>query len=268
MYPTLFKLGPLTFHTYGVLLAVVVLAGLWLVHRRAKAAGLDADLIWNLGVYAVLSALVVAKVWLVLADWNYYSRHLGDVFSLSTLQAGGTFYGGFLGGVSVLLFGAWRYRIPVFQLLDVCAPSLMLGAAVGRLGCFAAGCCWGKPTDVAWAVVFTDEYAHQLVGTPLGIARHPTQLYDSAAAALIFVLLLWLSARQRFTGQVFATLALFYGVARFTTEFFRDDPGRTLLLDGALSLMQLVSLGLIVLGSVLWIRGLRHARSAGWSQSS
>jgi phosphatidylglycerol:prolipoprotein diacylglycerol transferase len=262
MHPVLFKLGPLTFHTYGVLLAAAVLAGLWLMQRRANKAGLDGDLIWNLGVYAVLSALVVAKVWLVLADWSYYSRNIGEVFSISTLQAGGTFYGGFLGGISVLLFGAWRYRLPILKLFDVCAPSLMLGAAVGRLGCFAAGCCWGKPTDVAWAVVFTDEYAHQLVGTPLGVALHPTELYDSAAAAIIFLLLLWVSARQRFTGQVFATLALLYGVARFTTEFFRGDPGRTLLFGDALSLMQVVSLGLIVLGSVLWIRGLRAARAA------
>jgi phosphatidylglycerol:prolipoprotein diacylglycerol transferase len=262
MHPVLIKLGPVTLHSYGVLLALAVLAGIWLASRRARSAGLDADLVWNLGVYAVLSALVVAKIWLVLADWNFYTEHPGEIFSLSTLQAGGTFYGGFLGGVSVILWGAWHYKLPMLKLLDVCSPSLMLGAAVGRLGCFAAGCCWGRPTDVAWSVVFTDEYANQLVGTPLGSALHPTQLYDSVAAAAIFVLLLWLTNRQRFDGQVFGALAMFYGVARFTTEFFRGDPGRTLLFGGTLSLMQVVSFCLVVLGATLWIRGFRRPAEA------
>ncbi|HWQ03036.1 MAG TPA: prolipoprotein diacylglyceryl transferase [Candidatus Nitrosotenuis sp.] len=262
MHPVLLKLGPLTFHTYGVLLAVVVLAGLWLVQRRGTAAGLDGDALWNLGVYAVLSAMLVAKVWLVLADWEYYSQHVSEIFSLNTLQSAGTFYGGFLGGVGVLFFGAWRLKIPFIRVLDVCAPSLMLGAAVGRIGCFAAGCCWGKPTEVAWGVTFTDPYAHQLVGTPLGVALHPTQLYDSAAALIIFLILLWLTPRQRFTGQIFATLGLLYGAARLTTEFFRNDPGRTLLFDGAFSLMQVVSVGLILLGTILYLRGLRAPESA------
>lgn len=255
MFPVLFRIGPVTMHTYGTLLATAVLAGLWLAQRRAAAHGLDGDRIWNLGVYALLAALVVAKVWLVFAEWDYFAANPREMFALGMLQSGGTFYGGVLGAVGVIVLYARVAKMPFLALADAFAPSVALGASIGRLGCFSAGCCYGRPTEVPWGVAFTSSYAHDLVGTPLHVRIHPTQLYDAVSAAVMFVALLWLGRRRKFTGQLWAAFMMMYGATRFTTEFFRGDPGRTELFGGAFSLMQVVSVALVILGVWLW----RHA---------
>jgi phosphatidylglycerol:prolipoprotein diacylglycerol transferase len=254
MHPVLFRLGPVTIHSYGTLLAIGILLALWLAQRRAPAAGLSAEHVWNLGVYMVLAALAGAKLWLVLADWPYYRQNPGEIFSLSTLQAGGVWYGGLLTAVAVALLYARSVKLPFARLLDVYAAPLALGHAIGRLGCFTAGCCYGKPTMMPWGVVFTDPYAHQLVGTPLGLRLHPTELYEAAAEFINFFILLRLGVGKRPSGQVFGAYMMLYGVTRGTIEFFRGDPGRTLLFGGALSLMQIVSAGLILFGAWLWFR--------------
>lgn len=245
-------------HTYGTMLAIAVLAGLWLARRFAFEDGLDGDRVWNLGVYAVLAGLVVAKVWLVLAEWSYYSANPREIFALSTLQSGGTFYGGVLGAVIMIVLYARYWKLPFLPLSDAYAPCAALGAMLGRLGCFSAGCCYGKPTQVAWGVTFTSEYAHDLVGTPLHVRIHPTQLYDAFAAAGIFIVLLLMRRRKHFTGQLWAMFMILYGLMRFTTEFFRGDPGRTELFGGAFSLMQVVSVGLMICGVWLWRRSAAH----------
>src|SRR5713226_4898744 len=259
MHPVLFRVGPLTLHTYGLLVAIGVLLGLWLGQRQAARAGLDPDRVWNLGIYMVLAALVGAKLWLVLADWSYYWEHPHEILGLSTLLSGGTYYGGFLAALVVALLYARRFGLKFLPLGDVYAAPLALGHAIGRLGCFAAGCCYGKTTTLLWGVTFTNPHARDLVGTPLGIPLHPTQLYESAAEFLIFTFLIILGRRQRpgkqAAGQLFAVYAVLYGVTRGTIEFFRGDPDRTLIAGGAFSLMQVVSVALILLGAWLLLRG-------------
>jgi phosphatidylglycerol:prolipoprotein diacylglycerol transferase len=261
VYPVLLRIGPLTLHTYGLLVATGVLLGLWLARRQAVRRGLDPERVWNLGIYMVLAALVGAKLWLVVAEWDYYVEHSREIFSFSTLLSGGVYYGGFLTAIAVAVFYARRFHLRFLPLADVYAAPLALGHAIGRLGCFAAGCCYGKPTSLPWGVTFTNLYAHELVGTPLGIPLHPTQLYESAAEFLVFAILLLLSQRQRFTGQLFATYAVLYGVTRGTIEFFRGDPDRTLFAGGAFSLMQVVSVLLIFLGVWLLVRSKASGRS-------
>ena len=255
MHPVLFHVGRLTLHTYGLLVATGVLLGLWLARRQAARAGLDPERVWNLGIYMVLAALVGAKLWLVVVDWSYYVAHPGEIFSFGTLLSGGVYYGGFLTAFVVALFYARHFRLRFLPLADVYAAPLALGHAIGRLGCFAAGCCYGKPTALPWGVTFSDPYARELVGTPLGIPLHPTQLYESAAEFLIFVFLVFLGRRQRFTGQLFAAYAMLYGLGRGIIEFFRGDPDRTLFAGDAFSLMQVVSVALIALGVTLLLRG-------------
>jgi len=254
MHPVLFQLGPLTIHTYGTLLAFGILLALWLAQRRAPAAGLDSDRVWNLGVYMVLAALAGAKVWLVFADWRYYRQNPGDILSWNTLQAGGVWYGGLLTAAVVLVLYARSANLQYAKLGDVYAAPLALGHAIGRLGCFSAGCCWGKPTTMPWGVVFTNPYAHQLVGTPLGVPLHPTQLYEAAWEFVNVCILFSLGVGKRASGQVIGAYAFLYGCTRLTVEFFRGDPGRTPIAGGALSLMQVTSAGLILLGAWLWFR--------------
>jgi phosphatidylglycerol:prolipoprotein diacylglycerol transferase len=257
MHPILFHIGGINIYSYGVLVATGVLAGLWYARKRAPRAGLDPDKVWNMGIYTVLVALLLAKVWLILSDWDYYVANPRDIFSLNTFQSGGTFYGGIVGAILMIVLYSYFQKMPLLPVMDTIVAGLPLGHAIGRLGCFAAGCCYGKPTTVAWGVVFTNPAAAQLAGTPLGVHLHPTQLYEAAAEFLNFLILVWIGKRQRFTGQIIATYFLLYGVERGTIEFFRGDPGRTMMFHDTVSLMQIVSVGLIVTGAFLWWRGLR-----------
>ena len=257
MHPILFHIGGINIYSYGVLVASGVLAGLWWARRQAPRAGLDPDKVWNMGIYTVLVALLLAKVWLILSDWDYYVANPRDIFSLNTFQSGGTFYGGIVGAILMIVLYSYFQKMPLLPVMDTIVAGLPLGHGIGRLGCFAAGCCYGKPTTVAWGVVFTNPAAAQLAGTPLGVHLHPTQLYEAAAEFLNFLILVWIGKRQRFTGQIIATYFLLYGVERGTIEFFRGDPGRTMMFHDTVSLMQIVSLCLIVTGAFLWWRGLR-----------
>ncbi len=257
MHPILFEVGRFTIYSYGVLVATGVLLGLWFARRQAPHAGLDPDRVWNLGIYVVLTALVVAKLWLVVIYWHYYMQHPREIFSYDLIQSGGTFFGGVLGAIALTIIYTRIAKIPLLALLDCYSAGLPLGHAIGRLGCFMAGCCYGKPTTVAWGVTFTNPAAAQLAGTPLGVPLHPTQLYEAGAEFINFLILVWLGKRQRFTGQILGTYFLLYGIERGTIEFFRGDPGRTMMFHDTVSLMQIVSLCLIVTGAFLWWRGLR-----------
>jgi phosphatidylglycerol---prolipoprotein diacylglyceryl transferase len=246
-------------YTYGVLVAAGVLLGLWYARRQAPRAGLDPARTWNMGIYAILAALFFAKVWLVFSQWSDYAAHPRDILSLATIQSGGDFYGGVLGAVGTILIYSYIYNMPLLSVLDTFAAALPLGHAIGRLGCFAAGCCYGKPTTLPWGVTFSNPLSAQIAGTPLGVRLHPTELYESAAEFMNFLILVWLGKRQQFKGQMLGTYFLLYGFERGTIEFFRGDPGRTMMFHNSFSLMQAVSAGLILTGSVLWYRGLRGA---------
>jgi len=259
MHPVLFHIGALTIYTYGVLVAGGVLIGLWYARRQAPRAGLDPDKVWNLGIYMVLVALILAKVWLIFASWDYYVANPRMIFSLETFQSGGTFYGGILGAVGTIVLYTYFQKMPLLPVLDTIGVAVPLGHAVGRLGCFAAGCCYGKPTTLPWGVTFTNPMAERLAGTPLGVHLHPTQLYEAAVELLNFAFLVWLGRRQRFKGQIIGTYFLQYGFERGAIEFLRGDPGRTMMFHNTVSLMQLVSVALILAGAFLWWRGLSGA---------
>ena len=257
MFPVLFHLGPFTIYTYGVLVATGVLLGLAYARQQAPRNGLDPEKMWNLGIYTILLSLVIAKVWLVLSDWQYYSANPGDILSVTTFQSGGTFYGGLLGAILVLAIYAYIQKISLLSILDTFVAALPLGHAIGRIGCFAAGCCYGRPTFRSWGVVFTNPETARLAGTPLGVHLHPTQLYEAAVEFMNFLILIWIGRRRRFKGQIVGAYFILYGIERGVIEFFRGDPGRTLMFNGTVSLMQLVSAILIFSGIVLWWRGLR-----------
>jgi len=257
MHPILFQSGSITIYTYGVLVASGVILGLLYARHQAPRACLDPEKTWNMGICAVLIALLLAKLWLVFSAWDYYVAHPRDILSIATFQSGGTFYGGVIGAILTIVLYSLVQRMPLISVMDTYAAALPLGHAIGRLGCFFAGCCYGKPTTVPWGIEFKNLAAAQIAGTPLGIHVHPTQLYEAGAEFVNFVILVWLGARQRFRGELLGTYFLLYGVERGIIEFFRGDPGRTMLFHATISLMQVVSVCLILTGSFLWYRGLR-----------
>jgi phosphatidylglycerol:prolipoprotein diacylglycerol transferase len=138
--------------------------------------------------------------------------------------------------------------------LDAFVPGIAFGHAVGRLGCFAAGCCYGKPTTMPWGVTFTNPLANSLVGTPLNVRMHPTQIYEFLAEMAVFAVVMWTWKHKKFSGQVFGTYAFLYGIARFWLEFYRDDPERGSVFGGLMTLTQLISIVLVIIGGIMWMR--------------
>ncbi len=251
MYPRLLELGPVSIYTYGVLLAAAYLVGLWFAAGRARARGLDGNRVTDLGIYIIISALVGAKLLLVVVEFDHFRRDPAEIWTV--LRSGGVFYGGLLLAVGVAFWHIRRHRLPIWTTCDAFAPGIALGQAVGRLGCLLAGCCYGRPTELPWGVTFTNPLAAANVGTPLDVSLHPTQLYESGAALGILGLLLLMERRgPSFPGRTFWTYLLLYPCARFGIEYFRGDP-RGMVLD-TLSTSQFVSLLLVPVSIVMLLR--------------
>ena len=255
MHPILFTIGNFPVGTYGVLMALSALAALSLARILAPKAGLDDGQMVDLFVYSILAAFVGAKLAMAIGDFREFSDHPLR-FLVESLRSFGAFYGGFIAAVAVAVFYLRRHRIPFWPAADVTAVCLALGQGMGRWGCFFAGCCYGKPTDLPWGMVFP--------AVPIcadGTRIHPWPLYESAADLAIFGLLLFLFKRRRFSGQVFLVYAALYAVARGLLEFLRGDAVRGLYFGGEVSLSQIVALFVFVaaVGTYLW----RRPRTAG-----
>lgn len=254
MHPQLFHIGWFALPTYGFLVAMGVFAGLMVAAKLSERQGMDPEKAWNLGIIAILSALVGAKVLYIVNDWSYYTSHPGEILSLSTLQAGGVFYGGLIAAVAASVWYIRRHQMPVLRTCDAFAPGIALGHVFGRFGCFAAGCCYGKETSLPWGVKFTNPLANFNSGTPLNVALHPTELYEALVEFINFLVLLWIFKNKKFEGQVIGTYLFLYGVARFFLEFWRGDPGRGEVFGGLMTGTQLISIFMVVAGGAIWLR--------------
>jgi len=222
MYPVLFRIGDFPVNTYGVFLALAFLCAILVTVKLAERDGLPRQKIYDLSLWMLLASLIGSKV-LMLFTEPEYRQNLWQLLSLDFLRSGGVFYGGLLGAVIVGYLLMRHYKLPWWRTADACAPGIALGNFFGRQGCFAAGCCWGKPTTLPWGVKFT-QLGHQITGVPIDTHLHPTQLYESFAMLIVFFFLLWLHKRRKFTGQIILFYALLYSVVRFSIEFVRDDP--------------------------------------------
>jgi len=252
VFPRLFHIGSFNLPTYGLLVSLGVLVGLWISVRNSAKQGIDPENAWNFGILVVLCGIVGAKILYIINDWSTYVAHPREIFSVSTLQAGGVFSGGLIGALIAAVWFIRKHHMPALATCDAFAPGLALGHAIGRIGCFAAGCCYGKPTTHFWGVTFTNPLASALVGTPLGVPLEPTQLFESAVELANFFILMWMLKRKKFDGQVFAAYVILYGVARYFLEFIRDDPGRGSVFGGIMTGTQLISICLVILGGLIW----------------
>src|SRR5512138_951054 len=239
MHPRLFELGPITVYTYGVLLAAAYLLGLKLAMVRAKSRGLDQTRVLDLGIYIIISALVGAKLLLLVTDFRTFTTNPSELLSLA--RSGGVFYGGLILAVVVALWYIRRIGLPLWTTCDVFAPGIALGHVVGRFGCLFAGCCYGKETHVPWAIKFTDPFAAANVGTPLNVPLHPTQLYEAGAEALILAVLLATERRGRpYPGRTFWFYMLLYAISRFIIEFYRNDPRGSVMMFSTSQFISLI----------------------------
>ncbi len=282
MFPELFRI-PYTnfiFNTYGFLLALAFVVGLFVMAKLAERDGLDKQKVYDLGLWVLAASLIGSKLLMVVTEWNaYYRDNPRQIFTLDFFRSGGVFYGGFLGALIASVVVMRIYKLPWWRTADAFAPGIAIGQAIGRLGCFSAGCCWGEPTT-SWCGVYFSDKGHEITGVPtivshlidpiqqnvwaerLGgllapIKLHPTQLYEFGATLFIFVVLLLLYRRRRFHGQIMLAYALLYAVARFTIEFWRDDPRGELL---NLSTSQFIALVLFIGAVIGFVVQARRAR--------
>ncbi len=268
MYPEIFRIRGFPINTYGVFLALAFLCAILVTVKLAARDGLPREKIYDLCLWMLLCSLIGSK-FLMLFTEPEYRDNPWQLLSLDFLRSGGVFYGGLIGAILSGYFLMRRYKLPWWKTADACAPGIAIGNFFGRQGCFAAGCCGGKPTTLPWGVKFT-ELGHEITGVPVGVPLHPTQLYESFAMLIVFFFLLWLHKYRRFNGQVILFYALLYSVIRFAIEFLRDDPRGDLFglttLTG-LSTSQLISLivgaGALVLLILRWRRAACTAKAHG-----
>lgn len=257
MLPKLIQIGSFYLPTYGVLVACAFLTALWMAGKLGRMQGLSRDAIMNLGVYCALAGIVGAKLFMIALD-PYFRKNPREIFTLSTLQSAGIWYGGFILALVFAFFYMRSEGLPFLKTCDVFTPGLAIGHAIGRLGCFAAGCCYGKPTSLPWAVTYTN---HDANGAPLGVPVHPTQLYEAGLEGLICLYLYRRARAPHKDGSVIAYYLILSGLARFAVEFVRvHDEANPL--GGPLTLEQWIALAACVAGLYL-LRMKPPARATG-----
>lgn len=247
MFPKLFTIGSFYLPTYGVLVALGFLAGLSITVKLARKSGLDAEKVTNLAVYVALAGLIGAKLLMIAFDWPDI-----QIFSLATLQAAGVFQGGLILALITAILYIRHSKLPALAVFDAFAPGIAIGHAIGRLGCFAAGCCWGRECHLPWAVTFKNPDANGLTGVPLGVPLHPAQLYESATEALLFAFLYWRYGKPHNPGQIIGLYLLISSVIRFLIEFERFHE-QALPFGLPLSITQWIAIGLAILGGILLV---------------
>lgn len=260
MHPELIHLGPVVLPTYGAALGVAFLLAVLLLKRRAPAYGIDPETAVDMGIWLILSGLLGAKLLLLVVEGpSYYLTSLHGLLEL--FRAGGVFYGGLLGALVAAVFFVKVRKVPFLSFADAAAPCVALGQAIGRVGCLAAGCCWGARCDKPWAITFTSPKAGENVGVPLNVPLHPTQIYEGVGLLVLVGLLIWFG-KGKVPGRTFSLYLTGAAILRFTVELFRGDPRGTVPLLG-LSTSQGIAIGLFLVGAAIYLFGLRKAGASG-----
>lgn len=247
MHPIIWTWGPFTIYSWGFALSLAVLSGLLLTQRLGRREGLSPDQVAGLALVLVIAGLLGARLFHVLFfEWDWYRAHPWDIIRIN--RPGLVFQGGLLLGLGAGFWYTRHWPLSFWRLADTVTPAVVLGYSLVRIGCYFNGCCYGKPTEAAWGVVFP--------ALP-GVVRHPTQLYLAFGAGLLFLYLLWKYNRRSFEGQIFLSYLLAYSGLRIGIEFWRENP----LFWGPLTLAQVV--GLLVLAVAGWEYIRRSRRRSG-----
>lgn len=245
------QFGPFTLHSYGFFVAAGFLLGIGWSMREARARGLNPDLLSDLGFYVILGAIIGARVLYALINPGYFWNNPGEILMF---WKGGLVYSG---GAILAAITAWAWlrfkKQDPWVWMDTLAPGIGLGEAVGRIGCLAAGCCYGAVCDLPWAMTFF----HSESLAPLHVPLHPTQLYHSLAGLVCFGATVALKTRLRHTGQLMGIFLILFGAFRFVIELFRSDYRGDF---GPISVTQLIAMAGIGLGIFIILHRRRHVR--------
>ncbi len=259
MYPVLFTIPIFTglkLHTYGLMVALGFLVGIFWVGRESKRVGMPPEKLMDLAFYVIVAAIVGSRLLYMWVEEPDFWRHPLNFFKV--WEGGLVFYGGLIGAVLVSIWFMHKHRLNFWKVADIFMPGVSLGHALGRLGCFAAGCCYGKsaPSGAWWAITFP-EGGEGLA--PGGIPLYPTQLMESAAEFCIFLILVYFTRKKKFDGQILLMYLILYSIVRMILEFFRGDLARGFVF-GEVSTSQFVSVLLIFSAIICWVIRSRKAR--------
>lgn len=266
MHPILFEIpafqlldwviGPIPIRMYGLMIGIGFLLGIFLASRRAAKVGINPERILDMGVYLLIAAIIGSRLLYVLINLSEFREDPLEVFAF--WRGGLVFFGGLLAAVPTGIWYVKRHGLPIWKTADIMAPYIALGHAIGRLGCFFAGCCYGAPCSNGICIVFTD--THSLA--PLGVPLYPTQLMEAGGEFLNFIILSIAWRYHRRDGQVFWLYPLLYSILRFVIEFYRGDAARGMFFDGLVSISQIISV-LMFLFSVVMLLRLRKTADVG-----
>lgn len=241
MYNNLFSFGPFTVHGYGLMIAIGVIAALYIAEYRAPKNGMDKEVIFGLTMYCVFTGILGAKILYCITNWKDFIKAPLDYLGSSGLVV----YGGIIGGVLCAIVYCRFKKLKFWDCFDIALPSVAVAQAFGRLGCFMAGCCYGKETKAWYGIAFAhSEYCDNL-------KRIPTQLISSAGMFMIAFFLFWYAYHAKKAGQVGAAYMILYSIGRFCVEFLRGDLERGQV--GTVSTSQFISFFIVVAGVAIWI---------------
>ena len=255
MHPLLLKLGSLTVTSYGAMMALAFILGLWTASRRGLRDNIAPEKIMDIGPWLIVGTILGARTMHVATYWNedFAGKPFWEIFAV--WHGGLVYYGGLIGASLAGLLYARLKKIPLWKLADILSPSIALGYVFGRIGCFLNGCCFGHECHLPWAVQYPAGHETHPAGSA-AIPVHPSQIYDSLLSLTLYLGLAWLYRRKKFDGQVFATYLLCYAVTRSFVETFRGDYTAPHLHAG-LTPAHFISMGIFAIGAVLFVI-LRH----------
>jgi phosphatidylglycerol:prolipoprotein diacylglycerol transferase len=253
MHPELFKIGPFAIHSYGVMLALSFILGIYVAVRKGEKRGIKGDEIVNLGFIIIIASIVGARLFYVLFHTEEFSGRW--LYAFWPVQEDGTvglggliLLGGFILAVAAAAVYIYVKKLNFWKLADSIAPAIALGVFLTRIGCFLNGCCFGKACSYPWGVSFPP---HSPAGATMGsIHIHPTQLYSSFYGLVIFGILMFLDRKPVFDGALLGVFLILYGLSRFTVDFFRFYENQMFLIDG-LQFNQIISLLMLFSGILL-----------------
>ena len=255
MHPILFQFGNFELRSYGVLFVLSFLAAVWLGGREAARKGLDPHLIHDFAFYAFIGGIVGARLYFVIfSDPMYFLQKPWEI--LAIWHGGISVIGSLIGGFLVAIWFTRKQQVPFLKFADVLAPAIPLGQTLGQLACLANGDSYGRPTDLPWAITYTDPRAL----APLNVPLHPIELYEMGAYFAVF-LIVWLTRKRfRADGYAFLTYLAAFGAARFSMEFFRGEPA---MFAGGVPAAQVFGVAMIVSALIgyVWLRSNRSARA-------
>ncbi len=250
MHPILFRIGHFHLPSYGFILALALIVAIIVAVRFGRREGLNSSQVVDFSTWLIVAGLIGAKAYMLFTDW--ISHIPVQIFSLSTLEAGGGIWGALIGSALFATIYVKGKRWSWAKVFDAVAPAVAIGQCIGRWGCFAAGDDYGKPAYHShFAVVYTNHYAHAMTGVPLHVPLYPVQLIESGLMLISFLILITIYPRKTRDGQIFAMYLMLYGAVRFYDEFYRGDPDRGFFFHGALSTAQVVSIVAFIAGLVL-----------------